>query len=325
MTEIKLSSYLERLQILRDLNLLPAAIKRGSKKNPFAPKIVFLDTDQGVAEVGDAIAQGWPVVTDYGSTYGTAFPPLIRQEVALARGEKEPLETVSLVTFREVAYSWMDFQRIHPTIIKAIENHKLRILEGVAFMRFAANDLCVKAVGPNHINQLGEVQVFIVSHQDPLMAYLRRQHGINFIAVRSSNISGQKEEAFAHGAAKYASQIGAPLLAVRSLKSFSDQIEDERKLKQRLLSKLKRKRYGSQPIIRLPLVTEPSALTLVRSGNTHPVTMRALLAEILKEKIDLSFQPEKKTAFNRRQFQINRQIVQPTKIKKLLLKNSNLL
>ena len=284
-----------------------------------------MDTQQGVSEVGDTIAEGWPVVTDYGATYGTTFPSHLRREIALARGEIEPLETVSLVTFKDNAYSWMNLKRIHPLLLKPIQEKKLDILEGISFIRYPCDDLGVRVVGRHYVNKSGEIQVFIVPPADPLMKYLRLNHDISYIAVRSSNISGRPEEPFAKGAVKYAASIAAPILAIRSLKSFYTQIEDEHLVKRRLFDKIKRKRYGSQPIIRLPSVDDEPLITLVRAGNTHPDVIKKLLKNILAVGIGFSYLPEKKIKFKRQMYHLDSQITDPRSIRRLLLKYSNLL
>jgi len=318
-----LSPYLKRLEVLKELNLLPSSGSDAVKgKHVHNPKIVFLDTEQGVSEVGDAIAQGWPVVTDYGSTYGTAFPPQIRDAIATARGEVEPLATVSIVTFRDVAYGWMDTSRIHPHILSALNEGKFDILTGVSFMRFACNDKCEEALGHHYVNSNKEVQVFIVPDNDALMAYLRKDHNLSYIAVRSSNVTGQQEEAFANGAVKYAQAIGAPILAVRSLESFSAQIEDERLVKEKQFENLQRKRYGSQPIISLSSSDEPPVVTLVRAGNTDPSTLQKLLSNIVSNEIGFVFVPEKTTAFSRPMYKAEDSVNSPEKIRQLLLEHS---
>ena len=189
--------------------------------------MVFLDIEQGVTRAGDAIAEGWPVVTDYGATFGTAFPPHIREEIAVARKETAPLATVSLVTTRELAMAWMDLTKIHPSVRKLIKQHKLEILEGVSFVRFPASQLALDTIDPSCINSDHEIQVFIEPEDEPLMRYLKLKHHIEYIAVRSSNITGKLEETSVKGAMQYASEIGAPLFVMRSLNAFYVQVEDE--------------------------------------------------------------------------------------------------
>lgn len=319
MSTPKLSPYLKRLDTLRKLNLLPD--QRGNK---FTPKIVFLDTRQGVSEVGDAIAQGWPVVTDYGATYGTAFPPGIRQAIAAARKESEPLQVVSLVTFRDIAYQWMDTGRIHPDVMSALNHGKFDILTGIAFLRFAGNSHCQDTLGPHYVNSRKEVQVFIVPDSDPLMSYLRSDHNLAYIAVRSSNISGHPEEPFAAGAAKYAQAIGAPILAVRSLESFNAQVEDERLARENLFDRLRRKRFGSQPIIHLPSVDDEPVITVVRAGNTEPSTLQRLMSRIVSHRIGFVYRPEKVTTFARPRYHVADDVIKPAKIRRLLLEHSGL-
>lgn len=319
MVAAKLSPYLARLDALRKLHLLP-----NQNNNQFSPKIVFLDTKQGVSEVGDAIAQGWPVVTDYGATYGTAFPLEIREAIAIARAETEPLATVSIVTFRDVAYSWMDIDRIHPHIVEALNDHKFDVLIGISFIRFACNSVCQASLSHHYINKEQEVQVFIVPDYDPLMAYLRQDHNIAYIAVRSSNVTGKQEEAFVSGATEYAKDIGAPILAIRSLNSFRTQINDEPFVREHQFDKLQRKRFGSQPIISLSSVGSPAIITLVRAGNTSPSTLQKLMADIVSDKIGFSYVPEKTNQYIRPMYQVDDQFINPDQIRQRLLEHSGL-
>jgi hypothetical protein len=325
MAQENLSPYLERLKVLKELNLIQTPdTETAGGKHKFNPKIVFLDTEQGVSEVGDAIAQGWPVVTDYGATYGTAFPPNIREAVATARGETEPLATVSIVTFRDVAFGWMDTTRIHPDIVEALNEGKFDILTGISFIRFACNEKCQETLGHHYVNEKKEVQVFIVPDEDPLMAYLRKDHNLAYIAVRSSNVTGQQEQAFAPGAVKYAQAIGAPIMAVRSLDSFNVQIEDEHLVRQNQYVNLQRKRFGSQPIISLSSAEEPAVVTLVRAGNTDPSTLQSLMADIVSEKIGFVYVPEKVTSFSRQMYKTEDSVKSPQEIRKLLLEHSGI-
>ncbi|MFA5828814.1 MAG: hypothetical protein WC841_05675 [Candidatus Shapirobacteria bacterium] len=321
-----LSPYLQRLAALQKLGLLPhQGGELPSKTSEFAPKIVFMDTPQGVAEVGDALAMGWPVITDYGATYGTTFPPHIREAVALARGEVEPLPTVSIVTFRDVAYGWMDTSRIHPDIVKSLNAGKFDILNGIAFMRYSCNDVCQKTLGRHYVNAKQEVQVFIVEDVDPLMSYLRREHRLAYIAVRSSNVTGQQEEAFPGGALKYAASIGSPILAVRTVASLTVQQEDEQNVRENLYDKLKRKRYGSQPIVTLSSVDEPPAITLTRAGNTDPATLQRLMADIIADGIGFVYIPEKVTNFTRPMYAAGDDVRTPQDIRQSLLRHSGLI
>jgi len=307
----KLSPYLERLRVLKE-------------GGPSPVKIVFLDTLQGVSEVGDAIARGWPVVTDYGATYGTAFPPDIREAVATARGETLPLATVSIVTFRDVAYRWMDTGRIHPHLVEALNDGRFDILTGISFIRFACTRECQRSLGHHYINDHREVQVFIVPDNDPLMSYLKTDHNLSYIAVRSSNITGRQEEAFAPGAAKYAKEIGAPIMAVRSLAAYQAQKKDEKLVGNQLYDRLQRKRYGSQPIISLSTVDQPPAITLVRAGNTDPATFQRLMSGIVSDKIGFIYVPEKAAAFHRPMYQVDNSVDAPEQIRQLLLLDSGL-
>lgn len=321
-----LSPYLERLAALQKLGLLPHQGGEDSSKNTeFEPKIVFMDTAQGVAEVGDALAMGWPVITDYGATYGTTFPPQIREAVALARGEVEPLPTVSIVTFRDVAYGWMDTSRIHPELVQSLNAGKFDILNGISFIRYPCNTTCQETLGRHYVNAKQEVQVFIIPDDDPLMSYLRSEHRLAYIAVRSSNVTGQQEEAFPEGALKYAAAIGSPILAVRSLESLTVQQEDEQNVRENLSEKLNRKRYGSQPIVTLSSVDEPPALTLTRAGNTDPATLQRLMADIIADGISFVYIPEKTTSFTRPMYAAGDDARTPQEIRRLLLKHSGLI
>jgi hypothetical protein len=218
----------------------------------------------------------------------------------------------------------MDSSRIHPHINDALNQGKFDILTGITFIRFACNEHCQTTLGPNYVNNNQEVQVFIVPDDDPLMAYLRRDHNLAYIAVRSSNITGQPEQAFAKGAVKYAKTIGAPILAIRSLDSFNTQIEDEQLVINQQFNLLQRKRYGSQPIIRLSTKTEEPLITLVRAGNTDPSTLQKLMAEIISDKIGFIYIPEKITTFVRPMYKAKSTIKNPKNIRRLLLKHSGI-
>jgi hypothetical protein len=286
------------------------------------PVVVFLDTEKGVAEVAKAIASGHPVVTDYGATYGTAFPLGIRQEIAKVRLEQEPLAVVSLVCSKEDALKWMNTSKMHPAILKAVENGCLDIIAGVSFIRFPCTDEALKELGPEYVNHEQEVQVFIVEN-DPIMNYLAFHHDIHFIAVRSSNITGKPEEPFVKGAEVYANEIGSPIVAVRSKEAYQAQLDDESIVtSDDLADKLQRKRVGSQPI--LVFKTDANGnpvIELARAGNTTPETMQRLLKEYLGE-ITFEYHEEKQPAHKRKMFEVSSEITDPAEIKRAILQAS---
>ncbi|HEX8923417.1 MAG TPA: hypothetical protein VF828_01645, partial [Patescibacteria group bacterium] len=213
---------------------------------------------------------------------------------------------------------------IHPHIVEALNAGKFDILTGISFIRFAGNKKCCQELGHHYINNKNEVQVFIVADNDPLMSYLRLNHNIAYIAVRSSNVSGQQEQAFVPGAIEYAHTIGAPILAVRSLQSFNIQIEDSHLVKGERYKNLQRKRFGSQPIIKLSSKDESALITLVRAGNTDPATLQRLMSDIVSEKIGFVYIPEKVTPFLRPMFQVKNSIKSPAAIRHLLLEHSGI-
>jgi hypothetical protein len=318
----KLSPYLQRLRAVSEL--YTSSGNKNTTKS-LAPKVVFLDIEQGVTRAGDAIAEGWPVVTDYGATFGTAFPPHIREQIAVARRETSPLATVSLVTMKAEALEWMDMDTVHPTIAQLVVQGELGILEGISFIRFPASQKALASVDSACINQANEIQVFIVPEDDPLMRYLKKKHSIHSIAVRSSNITGKLEETSVRGAMQYATEIGAPLFVMRSLHSFYSQVEDEEHKNKKGFQELHRKRIGSQPIIRLPHKDEPAEITLVRAGNTHPDTMERLLKAFTDAGVPVVHRPEKKAPKGRAIYEVDASISDPVLIRRLLLQASNLL
>lgn len=297
------------------------------KLREFYPQIVFLDTEQGVQEVGDAIFNNHPVVIDYGATYGTSFPAGIRELVAYVRKEQAPLAIVSLVCSQKDMLAWMDSDRLHPNLVKAIDAGLLDLIEGIAFIRFPVTQAAKEELGEYYVNGDNEVQVFMVDN-DPLMEYLAKKHHIRYIGVRSSNITGQPEEPFATGAQNYAHAIGAPLFAVRSRAALQAQLDDEQVTSPaEAAEKLKRKRVGSQPILTFTQKPDPSSpdqlkavIELVRTGNTNAKTIERLLKKFLKEyKIGFDHHEEKKISFQRRLFDVPEKITDPQEIKQAIL------
>lgn len=321
------SQYLTRLSAVRDYYKSNSFQfnHKSSNSHQLQPSIVFLDTDQGVARAGDAIADGWPVVTDYGSTYGTSFPPSIRNDIAVARKEQGPLNTVSVVAMKKEAYSWIDYSLIHSKIKELILQGALEVLEGIAFVRYPANALARSIINPSCIGPENRIQVFITSDDDPLMSYLKSKHSISFIAVRSSNFSGELERSSINGAMKFASEIGAPLFAIRNLRTFHSQIEDEENEINQSLEKLHRKRVGSQPIVCIANNNRDPVLTICRTGNTHPDTLVRLLGNFTKKGIKIITNEERTPPPGRRQYQVDQSITEPLLIRRLLLEASNLL
>src|SRR6185295_10898912 len=76
-------------------------------------RIVFLDTPDGVAAFGDALAAGWPALLDMGD-----------------------LVTVSMIAKANEALSWMDESALHPTLLAGIKAGALDYLQRVVFVRF---------------------------------------------------------------------------------------------------------------------------------------------------------------------------------------------
>ncbi len=275
------------------------------------PKIAFLDRDSGVRLAGNKIKNHWPVIVDYFTTYGTAFLPDIRQQIAITRRETLPLAPVSLVATYDFAIQFLDYQRLHPNLHQPVRKGALKILENLSFVRFPLHPKKAGLIHPSAVSPGREVQFFFVPDNDPLMSYLRIKYGIQYIAVRSSNITGEPEESFAEGSLIYAAKIGAPVLAIRSRKAY--------------LNQNKRLRLFSQPIFRLPLNNENPVIKLTRSGSTHPDAMPHLLedfagfAEVIHEEEKISswrtgYNPLPKLGKNHR----------PQDIRQALLKASGL-
>lgn len=241
-------------------------------------KIVFLDTPDGIAGFADALAAGWPVLLDMGATYGTAFRDEIRPDVAEARGEAE-LVTVSMIARMGDALRWMDLDAIHPALREPVQSSAMSLLQKNLFLRFPANENG-RHTGKHCVNADGEIQVMLYPEDDRILNYLNYAYDLRYYEVRSSSIAGSQEESFAPGAVEYACAIAAPVVAVRSLAALEAQIIDQALFKQGLMSVMRRKRYGSFPIVRIPRVTDPSErpiIQLVRAGNTSPETIAMLL------------------------------------------------
>jgi hypothetical protein len=266
-------------------------------------RLVFLDTDEGIAAFGDALAAGWPALLDMGATYGTAFQDSIRADVGAARHEVGDLVTVSMVARMSDALIWMDTQAVHPSILTRVLAGALEPLQKVIFVRFPANNVG-RALGKHCVNEDGEIQVMLFPEDDPILSYLRDTHHLNYYEVRSSNISGSPEEPFAPGAVEYACAIAAPVVAVRSFAVLEAQMIDQALYKQGLLSVMRRKRFGSFPIIRLARAGSPAerpTIPIVRAGNTSPETITRLVKGCFPEA--LIVYAEEKSTFKRHEYE----------------------
>lgn len=266
-------------------------------------RVVFLDSAEGIAAFGDALAAGWPALLDMGATYGTAFQDSIRAEVGAARHEVGDLVTVSMVARMSDALTWMDTEAVHPSVLARILAGALEPLQKVIFVRFPANDTG-RALGKHCVNADGEIQVMLFPEDDPILCYLRDTHHLNYYEVRSSNISGNPEEPFAPGAVEYACAIAAPVVAVRSFAALEAQMIDQALYKQNLLSVMRRKRFGSFPIIRLARATsaaERPTIPIVRAGNTTPETITRLVKGCFPEAL-IAYAEEKAT-FKRHEYE----------------------
>ena len=266
-------------------------------------RIVFLDAPEGIAAFGDAIASGWPALLDMGATYGTAFLDAIRADVGAARQEAGQLVTVSMVARMSDALEWMEQGAVHPKILAAIQAGALSNLQKVVFVRFPAND-AGRALGKHCVNEDGEIQVMLFPESDPILNYLRDTYGIRYYEVRSSNISGSPEEPFAPGAVDYACAIAAPVVAVRSFEALEAQIIDQALFKQNLISVMRRKRFGSFPIVRLPQLNnlaDPAIIPIVRAGNTTPETVARLVKGCFPDALPLY--TEEKVSHKRHEYE----------------------
>ena len=251
-------------------------------------KIVFLDNPVGIAAFGDALAAGWPALLDMGATYGTAFQDSIRADVGAARNESGELVTVSMVARMSEALKWIDFDAIHPALRERIQAGALSLLQKVAFVRFPANE-AGRALGQHCVNADGEIQVMLYPEDDRILNYINYSYNLRYYEVRSSNISGSPEEPFAPGAVEYACAIAAPVVAVRSFAALEAQIIDQALYKQGLMSVMRRKRFGSFPIVRIPRgdTADRPIVPLVRAGNTSPETIAMLLRGVFPDALTI--------------------------------------
>lgn len=247
-----------------------------SALTPNLLSIVFLNSPEGISAFGDAIAARWPALLDMGATYGTAFVDSTRPDVGLARGEGEKLVTVSMVARLSAALNWINMDKLHPQVADKIRAGILNLFQGAIFVRFPAN-AAGRNLGQHCINEQGEIQVFCYPEDNPVLGYLSRAHDIHYFEVRSSNITGSPEEPFAPGAVEYACAIAAPVVAVSSFEALEAQIIDQALYKQNLITHMRRKRFGSFPIIQLGEHTgtpdEVPTITITRAGNTSPATL----------------------------------------------------
>ena len=266
-------------------------------------RIVFLDSAEGVAAFGDALAAGWPALLDMGATYGTSFQDSIRATVGAARNEAGQLVTVSMIARLSDALQWMDRQAIHPTLLKRIEAGGLATLQKVVFVRFPANEVG-RALGEHCVNEDGEIQVMFYPEDDHILSYLLQTYNFSYFEVRSSNISGFPEEPFAPGAVEYACAIAAPIVAVRSFAALEAQIIDQALFKQNLIPVMRRKRFGSFPIVcfaRSESAADTPIISSVRAGNTSPDTVARLVKGVFPEA--LTVYTEEKVAHKRHEYE----------------------
>lgn len=265
-------------------------------------KVVFLDSPTGIAAFGNAIAAGWPALLDMGATYATAFQDAIRADVGAARNEAGELVTVSMVARMSDALQWMDTDTIHPALLARIQAGALAHLQKALFVRFPAND-AGRQLGQHCVNADGEIQVMIYPEDDRILNYLNYSFDLRYFEVRSSNISGSPEEPFAPGAVEYACAIAAPVVAVRSIAALEAQMIDQALFKQNLVSVMRRKRFGSFPIIRLPRGSEGERplIPLVRAGNTSPETLARLLHGCFPDALMIHI--EEKSAHKRHEYE----------------------
>lgn len=264
-------------------------------------KLVFLDTPEGIAAFCDALAAGWPALIDMGATYGTAFQDAIRADVGAARNESGALVTVSMVARMSDALRWIDMDAVHPALRDRIQSGALSLLQNVAFVRFPAND-AGHALGEHCVNADGEIQVMLYPENDRILNYLSYSYDLRYYEVRSSNISGMPEEPFAPGAVEYACAIAAPVVAVRSFAALEAQMIDQALYKQNLVSVMRRKRFGSFPIIRIPRgsAEDRPIVPLLRSGNTTPETIAMLMRGVFPD--TLMIHTEEKSSHKRHEY-----------------------
>lgn len=300
-------------------------IRSPKLRHRHSPRVLLLDRQGSLEQVGDAIAQGEHPVVDFGATYGDAFrPDLIREEIARARLEREPREVVSIVATIEQLRKWIDMNQLSELQRQAIETDLLELLRDVAFVRFPANAAALKDIDPTCINSKGEIQVFPVSDADPLLNYLSTHHDLKYYAVRSTNFAGQAEASTAPLAIRYAQRVAAKYVGVPSRSSLVaqrntyDNIDDAKALKDT------RNRIGSQPIIYLPAAGNTSEIIIVRAANTTASTLKRLLAHYSDQGLQVSYEPEKPEAKWRVGYDSPQNIVDPLEIRADLLRASNI-
>lgn len=269
--------------------------------------LLYLERPDHAKFVADVITNSWAVVP-YGATYGIAFHPDNRLAVAQARGESlDHLATVSVVAGYDDAMQWVDIDRLHPNLQGAVNISCLKIFERISFIRYPVNTVGRQHLHPHCINRQGETQVFFVPPSDPIISALKANHNMDYYAVRSSNRHGESEKFTLDEVIVLARDIKS--LAVATLGMAIPLIEPARE------------RVMSQPI--LELSTDLPLIKLVRAGNTHPDTMRALSQNIINSGIDFVHEEENKTAFPRPQF--TSKYTKPEDIKRHILKATGLL
>lgn len=268
---------------------------------------VYLSDPEGAKATAKAIVDSWAVVP-YGSTYGTAFLPDRRLEIARVRQEKGPsLATISLVATYKDAIEWLDLEKLHPLFHKLIKSNQLQIFENISFIRFPISPEYQKLLSPYSINAQGAIQVFFVHDSDPIITALKDYHHVSHYAVRSSNLEGESEKYIASEALVYAQQIEAPILAL-----LDPDVQRREKFRHRVMS---------QPS--LELSTDSPQLILRRAGSTHPETLQKISRHFLAHGIDFVIAEDKVPAFARPQY--NSKYSRPQAIRNDLLRASGLI
>ncbi|MFC1626645.1 hypothetical protein ACFL1P_00410 [Patescibacteria group bacterium] len=254
-------------RVLNTLLISNNSIDTNSKKNPqiiyLSEKITGKKDKKAIRKIAQTISDGKLVVIDFGATYGTAFKADIvtRREVAIKRNETKPFATVSLVSTLQYISTLIDRSKLHPVIVAMNLKGLNSAFENIAFIRFPITPEASEKLGSDFVNKDGEVQVFLVPQNEPLLKELRNRHRIYYYAVRSSNTAGEPENPDFSGALVYAQKIDSSMLVVGSREgSQKEQI-----------------RKSSQPIVCLPLnIVEDGAkiripiFKITRAGNTHP-------------------------------------------------------
>lgn len=295
----------------RHVNLIRHIGERTLEELQFLPRFVFLNTAEGVSIARNALLTGWPIIIEGGSTFGTAFIPEIREDVAIARKEIKSLERVSIATDLDHVLEWIDWTKVDQRLAEKLKSEDgLKRFENIAFIRLPANNSIDNNIEKYALNKNHEIQVFLFNKEHPLLNGLSESN-VNYFFIRSANISGKPEESFLAGVYDYAQEIGVPVIALISKGS--------------LISNNHTKRMGSFPIVR---ITKPysnySFITLVRSGNTSPETMKRLLKDFLKDGIEFVHWEEKPNS-HRKQYKSPWYISDPEKIAKDLLQASGYL